>query len=210
MLIGLTVEEFTEALAASTPTPGGGSASAQAGAMAASLLRMMCDLTLGREAYRAHEAAVQGIRGRAESLRKDLLALVDRDAEAYDSVVRARRLPKGTPAEMSERAAALGRANLFAIEAPMAIADACAVLMSMAAELVYKGNVNVVSDAGAAALLAYAGLRGAVLSVRVNIKGIKDEAQAAKLRDRVRRLEVDAEKLREEALTAIYVRTNGR
>src|SRR3989338_7413288 len=149
MLTGMTVEKFTEALAAATPTPGGGSASAQAGAMAASLLRVMCDLTLGR-------------------------------------------------------------ANLFAIESPMAIADACAALMTLAGELAHKGNVNAVSDVGAAALLAYAGLRGAVLSVRVNLKGVKDEAHAAKVRERVRRLEVDSEKLRDEALTAVYVRTNGR
>ncbi|OLC53083.1 MAG: hypothetical protein AUH92_06590, partial [Acidobacteria bacterium 13_1_40CM_4_69_4] len=143
-------------------------------------------------------------------LRKDLLALVDRDAQAYDAVVTARRLPKATDAEKEARSAALERANLFAIEAPMAIADACAALMSMASELAYKGNVNVVSDVGTAALLAYAGLRGAVLSVRVNLKDVKDEARGERLRDRVRRLEMDAEKLREEALTAIYVRTNGR
>jgi len=210
MLTGMTVEEFTEALAAATPTPGGGSASAQAGAMAASLLRMMCDLTLGREPYRAHAEAVEAIRHRAEGLRKDLLALVDRDAEAYDTVVRALRLPRTTGAEKEERDAALARANLFAIEAPMAIADACAALMSLAGELAYKGNINAVSDVGAAALLAYAGLRGAILSVRVNLKGVKDEAHAAKVRERVRRLEVDSEKLREEALTAVYVRTNGR
>ena len=74
MLSRMTLEQFAEALAAATPTPGGGSASAQAGAMAASLIQMMCDLTLGREQYRAHEAAVQGIRHRAEGLRKDLLA----------------------------------------------------------------------------------------------------------------------------------------
>jgi formiminotetrahydrofolate cyclodeaminase len=207
MLTGMTVEEFTEALAAATPTPGGGSASAQAGAMAASLLRMMCDLTLGREAYRAHAEAVEAIRRRAEGLRKDLLALVDRDAEAYDTVVRARRLPRTTGAEKDERDAALGRANLFAIEAPMAIADACAALMGMAGELAYKGNVNAVSDVGTAALLAYAGLRGAVLSVRVNLKGVEDGPHVAKIRDRVRRLEVDSEKLREEALTAVYGRT---
>lgn len=210
MLSRMTVEKFAEALAAATPTPGGGSASAQAGAMAASLLQMMCDLTLGREQYRAHDEAVQAIRRRAEGLRKDLLTLVDRDAEAYDAVVRALRLPKATDAEKDGRAAALGRANLFAIETPLAIADACAALMSMASELVYKGNVNVVSDAGTAALLAYAGLRGAVLSVRVNLRGVKEEAHAAKIRDRVRRLEVDSEKLREEALTAVCVRSNGR
>jgi len=210
MLSRMTVEQFAEALAAATPTPGGGSASAQAGAMAASLIQMMCDLTLGREQYRVHEQAVQGIRHRAEGLRKDLLALVDRDAQAYDAVVTALRLPKTTETEREARSAALDRANLFAIEAPMAIADACAALMGMASELASKGNVNAVSDVGTAALLAYAGLRGAVLSVRVNLKGVKDEARGAKIRDRVRRLEMDAEKLREEALTAIYLRTNGR
>lgn len=210
MLTGMTVEEFIEALAAPAPTPGGGSASAQSGAMAAALIRMMCDLTLGREAYRAHEEAVRGIRGRADALRKDLLALVDRDAEAYDGVVRALRLPKATPAEKSERDAALGRANLFAIEAPMAIAEACALLMGMAVELAFKGNANAVSDVGTAALLAYAGQRGAILSVRINLKGVRDEAQAAKIRERVRRLEIDAEKLREESLAAAYTRTNGR
>src|SRR3989442_15103626 len=123
MLSRMTVEQFAEALAAATPTPGGGSASAQAGTMAASLIQMMCDLTLGREQYRAHEEAVQGIRRRAEALRKDLLTLVDRDAEAYDAVMKALRLPKTTDAEREARAAALQRANLFAIETPMAIAD---------------------------------------------------------------------------------------
>ena len=210
MLRQMTIEQFAEALAAATPTPGGGSASAQAGAMAASLIQMMCDLTLGRETYRAHEAAVQAIRRRVEGLRKDLLALVDRDAQAYDAVVAALRLPKGTAAEKDARSAALGRANLFAIEAPMAIADACLSLMSMASELAEKGNVNAVSDVGTAALLAYAGLRAAVLSVRVNLKGVKDESSGARIRDRVRRLEVDSEKLREEALAATCFRTNGR
>src|SRR6267378_1247932 len=142
MLSRMTLEQFAEALAAPTPTPGGGSASAQAGALAAALIQMTCDLTIGREAYRAHDEAVRAIRARSEGLRRDLLALVDRDAEAYDEVVRALRLPKGTDAQKRSRAEALERANLFAIEAPLAIADACAVLMGVASELAAKGNVN--------------------------------------------------------------------
>ncbi len=209
MLSRMTLEQFAEALAASTPTPGGGSASAQAGAMAAALVQMMCDLTIGREPYRAHDEAVRAIRARSEGLRRDLLTLVDRDAQAYDEVVRALRLPKGTDAEKRARSEALGRANLFAIETPIATADACAALMGMAAELAFKGNINAVSDVGTAALLAYAGLRGGILTVRINLKGVVDESRAAKLRERVRRLEVDSERLREEALTAVYVRTNG-
>jgi formiminotetrahydrofolate cyclodeaminase len=210
MLSTMTLEQFAEALAAATPTPGGGSASAQAGGMAAALIQMMCDHTVGREQYRAHDEAVRAIRTRAEALRRDLLALVDRDAQAYDEVVRALRMPKGTEAEKQSRSEALQRANLYAIETPLATANACAALMGMASELACKGNVNLVSDVGTAALLAYAGLRGGILNVRANLKGVKDETRAARLRDRVRRLEVDSEKLREEALTAIYTRTNDR
>ncbi len=210
MLTEQSVEEFTERLAAATPTPGGGSAAAAAGALAASLIVMVSDLTIGREKYKTHDAAVRGIRDRAAALRKDLLALVDRDAQAYDAVVGALRLPKGTGAERTARAEALSRANLFATETPMATADACAALMTMAIELAHKGNPNAVSDAGAAALLAYAGLRGGVMNVRINLKGMADEERAPKARERVRRLEVDAEKLREEALAAAFARINSR
>ncbi|HEU4400497.1 MAG TPA: cyclodeaminase/cyclohydrolase family protein [Candidatus Polarisedimenticolia bacterium] len=210
MLTRLTLEEFSEKLAAATPTPGGGSAAALAGGLSASLVLMVCDLTLGRETYKAHEQAVRTIRQRALGLRKDLLALVDKDAQAYDEVIRALKLPKASEAETVERSRALSRANLFATETPMATAEACAVLMGLAIELARRGNANAVSDAGSAALLAYAGVRAGVMNVRINLKGIKDEEQATKARDRVRRLEVDAERLREEALGATFARMNGR
>ncbi len=208
MLTKTTLEEFTQQLAAGTPTPGGGSAAALAGALAASLVQMVCDLTLGKDRYREHEETVRTIRQRAEALRKDLLILVDRDAEAYDAVMRALRLPKGTEAEKRRRGEVLARANLFATETPMATADACVVLMALAIELAHKGNQNALSDVGAAALLAYAGLRGGVMNVRANLKGIEPEELVAKLRDRVRRLEMDAEKRREEALAAVFSRTH--
>lgn len=210
MLAKLTLEEFTEKLAAGTPTPGGGSAAALSGALSAALLRMVCDLTAGRERYRDHEEAVRSIRTRAEGLRRDLLALVDRDAEAYDSVVQARRMAKRTSTEQEARAAAVSKANLFATETPMATADACAALMGLAVELAQIGNVNAVSDVGSAALLAYAGLRAGIMNVRVNLGGIAEAEHAAKASDRVRRLEVDAERLREEAITAVFSRMNGR
>jgi formiminotetrahydrofolate cyclodeaminase len=210
MYAKMTLEEFTDRLGAGTPTPGGGSAAALAGCLSASLLQMVCDLTIGREAYRAHEEAARDIRRRAEGLRKDLLTLVDRDAEAYDAVIRAIRMPKGTPAEKEARGAALSRANLFATETPLATADACAVLLGLAIELARKGNVNAVSDVGSAALLAYAGLRAGVMNVRTNLGGIADAERAGRARDHVRRLEVDAERFREEALAAVISRMTGR
>jgi glutamate formiminotransferase/formiminotetrahydrofolate cyclodeaminase len=145
-------------------------------------------------------------RQRAEMLRRDLLALVDRDAAAYESVVTARRLPKGTGAEVQAREAALARANLFATETPLATAEGCATLMEIAVELARKGNINAASDAGSGALLAYAGLRAGVMNIRTNLPGIADPGRRAVILDRLSRLEVEGEKHREEALVAVYSR----
>lgn len=210
MLAKLSLEEFAARLAAPAPTPGGGSAAALAGALSAALLAMVCDLTVGKKRYREHEEALRAIRERAEGLRKDLLVLVDRDAQAYDAVMAALRLPAGSEAEKGARAAALSRANIFATETPMATADACAALIGLAVEVAHRGNANAVSDAGTAALLAYAGLRSGVMNVRINLKGIGDEERVARIRDRVRRLEVEAERRREEALAAVAIRIGGR
>jgi formiminotetrahydrofolate cyclodeaminase len=209
MLAKMTLEQFVESLSSATPTPGGGSAAALAGATAASLVVMVCDLTIGREKYRDHDVALRTIRDRAAGLRKDLIVLVDRDAEAFDAVMAARRRPKGTSAEARDRDAALAAATLFATEIPLATAEACSAVMQMAVETARKGNVNAASDSGTAALLAYAGLRAGVMNVRTNLKGIEDPARLARMRDRVRRLEVEAERQREEALAAVFSRING-
>jgi formiminotetrahydrofolate cyclodeaminase len=203
MLAKNTLEEFTTQLAAGTPTPGGGSAAALAGALAASLLKMVCELTVGREKYRAHDEAVRAIREKAGRMRVDLLAQVDRDAAAYDEVMRAIRMPKEDDEQKRTRAAALQKANLFATETPMAVAEACAALMGLAVELSRKGNPNALSDVGTAALLAYAGLRGGAMNVRINLPGIKDAELAAKARERILLLEAEGERLREESLAAV-------
>ncbi len=204
MLAKLSLEDFNAKLASGDPTPGGGSAAALAGALSASLIGMVCDLTLGREKYRAHEEVVRGIRQKTDGLRRDLLALVDKDASAYDDVIAAIRMPKGTDLEKEARSAAIARANLFATETPIATAEACVALLGLAHDLIGKGNPNALSDVGTAAMLAYAGLRGGSMNVRINLGGIKDTEQAAKARDRVQRLEVEGERLREEALRAIF------
>ena len=206
MLEKMTLEQFSQALASPTPTPGGGSAAALSGSLAASLVMMVCDLTIGREKYRAHDDALTGIRERAGHLRRDLLALVDRDASAYESVMAARRLPRGNRIESEARDAAIAQATLFATETPLATAEACASLLELAIEVARKGNINASSDAGTAAMLAYAGLRAGVMNIRTNLQGIVDPARQAVMRDRVRRLEVDGERRREEALAAVFSR----
>ena len=204
MLAKTSLEEFTARLASGAPTPGGGSAAALAGALSASLIQMVCDLTLGRDKYREHEEPVRQIRQKAEALHRNLLALVDRDADAYDGVMAAIRMPKETEREKAARKEAMGRANLFATETPMATAEGCVTLLGLAGALVGRSNTNALSDAGTAAMLAYAGLRGGAMNVRINLSGIGDAGHAAKARERVQRIEVEGEKLREEILRAIF------
>jgi methenyltetrahydrofolate cyclohydrolase len=203
MLKHLSLEEFAARLAAGTPTPGGGSAAALAGGLGASLVAMVCALTLGREGYREHDEALGKIAARSEALRRDLLLLVDRDAAAYDGVMEALRLPKGTEAEKEARRAALRRANLSATEAPLAAAEACRTVLELAADLLPRGNRNARSDIGSAALLAGAGLQAALMNVRVNLPGLGDPERAAAIEARARALEGEGLRFRDAVLDGL-------
>jgi formiminotetrahydrofolate cyclodeaminase len=192
VLTQLSVEQFVERLAAATPTPGGGSAAALSGGLAAALVQMVCDLTIGKEGYQQHEPLLSPMRTQAEALRRELLALADRDAAAYDRVIAALRLPKATEAEKAERKLALGRANLEATEVPLASAEACVRVLRLCAELLPRGNRNALSDVGTAAALAAAGLRGALMNVRINLGGLPDADRAAGIRARAEAIEKEA------------------
>jgi len=189
LLRELTLAGFLERLAAGTPTPGGGSAAALGGALGGALLQMVCRLTIGRDEARPHEAALGALLGQAADLQARLLDLVDEDAAAYDEVMQALRLPKGTEDEKAARRMALQRANLAATDSPLRAAEACHALLGLAAELAATGNRNALSDIGSAAQLAQAGLRGAVMNVRINLPGLGDPAQAQQFETRVGTLE---------------------
>lgn len=189
LLRELTLAGFLERLAAGTPTPGGGSAAALGGALGGALLQMVCRLTIGRDEARPHEAALGALLGQAADLENRLLDLVDEDAAAYDEVMQALRLPKGTEDEKAARRMALRRANLAATDSPLRAAEACHALLGLAAELAATGNRNALSDIGSAAQLAQAGLRGAVMNVRINLPGLGDPAQAQQFETRAGTLE---------------------
>jgi len=195
MLVDLDVKEFVDRLAAGVPTPGGGSASALAGCLAASLGAMVCDLTLGKQKYESARPEMERAREALSGLRKDLLALVDRDAEAYDEVARALKLPRETPEQKQARQEALGKASQFATEIPVKTAESCLAVLEQIRVVAEKGNSNAVSDAGVAAHLAHTGLAGAALNVRINLPGIADRARSAQIEQRVERLESDARQL---------------
>lgn len=168
-LTNLPVRELIERLATSDPIPGGGSAAALAGAMAAALVHMVVALTAGRPAAADDEAALDAIAAEAISAQSDLLRLAELDAAAYDGVVRARRLPRGTERERESRHVQVAAATREATTAPLETVRRAADVLDLAERVTPIGNPNAVSDAGVAALLASAAMRGAALNVRINL-----------------------------------------
>jgi methenyltetrahydrofolate cyclohydrolase len=203
LLVDQSVEEFTRKLAAGTPTPGGGSAAALAGGLAAALVQMVCDLTIGKEAYRVHEQDLRAIRERASQLCQTLVSLVDKDALAYDGVMEALRRPKGSDAEKAARREAIGRANLAATEIPLRTAEACAAVLELGADLAPKGNRNASSDVGTSCVLAHAALVAALMNVRTNLSGLADPSQSASMAQQADLLESEGTKRRDRCLALV-------
>src|SRR5205823_10855991 len=130
--------------------------------LATCLATMVANLTLGRKKYAAAEAEMHELKREALDLRGELLALARRDSEAFEAVLRARRLPQATAEERAAREAAMATADLEACRVPLATARACTRVVELAATAAGHGNVNACSDAGVAALLARAAGEGAL------------------------------------------------
>jgi len=175
---GISLNGFRSALASSNPAPGGGSASAHAGSIAAALVQMVAGLTIGRKKYADVEATFREIAQQAASLGQRLAQLVDLDAQSYEAVSAAYKLPKATPEQETMRKAAITAALIGASEVPLETARACATVAELAEMAATKGNVNARADAGVAALMAEAACRGAAFNVKVNVDSLDDSAAA--------------------------------
>lgn len=168
----LSLQTFLERLASGDPVPGGGSAAALAGAMGAALIEMVVELTVGRPAAEDHEDALGKIAAAAAESRAALLSLAELDAGAYDAVVRARRLPRGSAREDEARAIEVVAAVAEATRIPLTTAGVASAVLDLAARLAPLGNRNAISDVGVAGLLAATALRGAALNVQINLPSL--------------------------------------
>ena len=169
---GPTLDGWIDELASVAPAPGGGSAAALAGALAAALVAMVGRLTSSRKAYAAVAEEFKGITEEAERLRLELRRLVDEDAESYRGVMAAYKLPKGTDGEVKARQEAIDKALLGAAEVPLRTARAAARVVELARRAAEAGNKNAVCDAGVGALLGMSAVKGAVYNVAINVKGL--------------------------------------
>lgn len=197
------MQAFMERLASSDPTPGGGSASAVAGAAAAALLGMVARLSAGMG---GDDAALGQIAASADAERDVLLDLAERDAQAFDAVMRAMRLPRASPEERARRQEAVQQALRGAADVPLEVATRCAGLLDLAAGLARTGTAAAISDVAVAVLLAYAATTGALYNVRINLASIRDAAYVARTGEQVRALLQRAEVVRDEALAVVEQR----
>ncbi len=170
----LTVDDFLGRLASSDPTPGGGSASAIAASMAASLLTMVASLSAGRPKYAPYAASLERAAAVGVDMRARFLDLADQDARAYDGFAAAMKLPRETPAEIAQRKVAIQAAARDATEIPLEVVRACRTVVAELESLAGRSNLNASSDLMVGALLTDAAARGAAANVFINLPSVGD------------------------------------
>jgi formiminotetrahydrofolate cyclodeaminase len=194
-LIEMTINDFTEKLSSDAPAPGGGSAAALSGALGAALVSMVCNLTVGKPKYAEHQSLIEKALASAEGLKTKLLDAIQKDTDAFNTLMSAFGMPKGTDEEKALRSDAIQKGYKAAIASPEATAEYCLAVMKLAGSLVGKSNVNAVSDLSVGATQAHAGLKGAMANVRINLPSVKDTAYTAEKKAWMEGLEKEAARL---------------
>ena len=205
-LIEMTLKDFTEKLSSDAPAPGGGSAAALSGALGAALVSMVCNLTAGKPKYAEQERLVKKALADSDDLKTKLLDAIQKDTDAFNTVMSALGMPKGTDEEKALRSGAIQAAYKAAIASPQATAEYCLAVIGLAESLVGKSNVNAASDLSVGATQAYAGLKGAMANVKINLPSVKDAAYVTEKRAWMDRLEKEAAQL----LQAVETRVAGQ
>jgi formiminotetrahydrofolate cyclodeaminase len=203
MLTEKTVTQFLDELASNSPAPGGGSVAALAGAAGAALASMVCNLTIGKKKYADVQNEMTFVLQQTELLRRELALLIDKDTEAFNAVMAAFGLPKGTEQEQATRSAAIQEATRSATLIPLQVMKVCDQALAHTLTVAQKGNKNSASDAGVAALMLRAGCAGAALNVRINLGGLSDAGFVQQISQQYRAILQSVEHSTREVLAAV-------
>lgn len=173
-----SIQFFLNELASKSATPGGGSVAALMGAQSAALISMVCNLTIGKPKYAEVEAEMQALLQKSEALREKLTDLIKADVEVFNRLMTAYGLPKETDEEKTARTEVIQAVLKAATQVPLDCARACAEAIDLSRCAANKGSLGVISDAGAAVMAGYSGLKSAALNVYINTGSLKDRAFA--------------------------------
>jgi formiminotetrahydrofolate cyclodeaminase len=188
MLTDKKVGNFLDELASNSPTPGGGSVAALAGALGVALISMVGNLTIGKKKYEDVEEDMKKIINSSEKLRYELSQLIEEDVKVFNDFMATYKMPKETEDEKRVRAEKVQESLIEAAKVPLRVAYKCLDIMILSQETADKGNINVVSDAGVAVLMAEAALESAILNVKINFKMIRDERVRTELSSSIKEI----------------------
>ena len=202
-LVRMSVKGFAKETASESPAPGGGSVSACMGAFGAALATMVANLSAHKRGWDDRWEEFSDVAEKGQAVLDELIFLIDEDTAAFNRIMDALSMPKGTVEEKAARAAALEEATLYAASVPLRTMEASLKALPLALEMARKGNPASASDAGVAALAAVAGIRGAALNVRINASGLSDKTPAEPLLRRAEEIIEEAVALQDEVLEEV-------
>jgi formiminotetrahydrofolate cyclodeaminase len=164
---------------------------------------MVSNLTIGKEKYNDVEAELKALLPRTEALRTKLLEAMDADADSYNKMMAAYRMPRNTEEQKAARSAAIQAATIYATRVPMGMMELCSEVVGLALPVAEKGNPNAVTDAGCGALLAEAALNCAAFNVKINLRSIKDEVFVAQANETISRLAIKTQAKKDEVVKVV-------
>jgi glutamate formiminotransferase/formiminotetrahydrofolate cyclodeaminase len=173
-LVNMSLKAFADETSSESPAPGGGSISAYVGALGIALAGMVANLSSHKRGWDARWKEFSDVAEKAESLKKQLIHMVDEDTRAFNKIMDAFGLPNGSPDEKAARKVAIQAATLYAIEVPFKVMQLSAATLDIIQQMAEHGNPNSVSDAGVGALCARTAVLGAWLNVKINCSGYDD------------------------------------
>ena len=182
-LVNLTVNEFVDEVSRGTPAPGGGSIAALAGAIGSALASMVVNLSVGKGEYDARYQELCELAEQAQQLKDELMRAVDADTEAFNEVIAGIRMPKDTQEQVALRSKVIREGYKAAARVPFRTAQQCSQVLDLCQAAAEIGNQAVMSDAGVGALMALAGVQGAIHNVRINLPHTKDESFIAEMEE---------------------------
>ncbi len=203
MLLNRTVTDFVEVVSSKEPVPGGGSVSALCASLGSALGEMVANLTVGKKKYVEVEADMKVIAEKLCGFKIEFLELVEKDADSYDAVMQAFKLPKETDEDKSARSAAIQSSMKGAADVPYKVAEKAYEIMPFIKDVAVRGNTNAVTDAAVAAMLARTAVIGAIYNVKINLGSIKDEAYVTEMTEKITRLQNKAVKMETEILGSV-------
>ena len=205
MLADMTVKEFLDQTASSSPVPGGGSVAAFSAGVAAALTEMVANLTLGKKGYEEVQEEMKEIAGKGINYRKQFVEDIDRDSDAFNEVMAAFKLPKETDEEKEARKNAIQAGSKNATLVPLQVAKNAFEMMDMIEKVVEQGNKNAVTDGAVAAMMARTAVLSALYNVKINLGSIKDTAFVEKVTKEMNVLESKVHEMEQKILAKVQL-----